>query len=291
MKKLIMTIALVFIAVFAFTACGAQFDPESNIAVVAREDGSGTKTAFMEIIGLKGKADPTGTIKHSSTAAVMAEVKGNMYAIGYESLGYVTSDVKALKIDGVEPTVANIINGTYKIARPLSIVYKEATLDTAINQAFYDFLMSSDAQTVISEEGYVSTKDGAAAYVPNTALTGTIKITGSTSLQPLMEDLVAKFKTLQPNVTVTVGGGGSGTGYNDARNDVSTFGMISEVFSNAADKGAGCVSAEVAKDGIAVIVNKANALTNISMADLKNIYNTEETEATKLSVWSQVLPA
>ena len=283
---LVLTFALTLCTLGALTSCGgAKFDENKNISVVAREDGSGTKSAFMEIIGLKGKADVSGVIIGANTAAVLNEVKGNPLAIGYDSLGYVTDDVKTLKVDGVAPTVENVKNGTYKISRPLNVVYQESKVASDVNTAFLTFLQSSDAQSIISENGYVSTKEGAVAYTVVPGLSGNIAISGSTSLKPLMEKLAARFESIQSGVKVTVGGGGSGTGYNDAKNGVSDFGMISETFKT--EKAENCTYYEVAKDGIAVIVNKANPLDNISMEDLKNIYNVDAGDAA-IKVWADV---
>ena len=289
MKKifaLVLTFALTLCTLGALTSCGgAKFDENKNISVVAREDGSGTKSAFMEIIGLKGKADVSGVIIGANTAAVLNEVKGNPLAIGYDSLGYVTDEVKMLKVDGVAATVENVKNGTYKISRPLNVVYQEGKVASQVNTAFLAFLQSSDAQKIISDNGYVSTKDGAVAYTVVPGLSGEINISGSTSLKPLMEKLAAKFEAVQSGVKVTVGGGGSGTGYNDAKNGVSDFGMISEKFKT--EKAENCTYYEVAKDGIAVIVNKENPLDNISMEDLKNIYNVDAGDAA-IKVWADV---
>ena len=289
MKKIfaiVLTFALTLCTLGALTSCGgAKFDENKNISVVAREDGSGTKSAFMEIIGLKGKADVSGVIIGANTAAVLNEVKGNPLAIGYDSLGYVTDEVKMLKVDGVAATVENVKNGTYKISRPLNVVYQESKVASEVNTAFLAFLQSSDAQKIISDNGYVSTKDGAVAYTVVPGLSGEINISGSTSLKPLMEKLAAKFEAVQSGVKVTVGGGGSGTGYNDAKNGVSDFGMISEKFKT--EKAENCTYYEVAKDGIAVIVNKENPLDNISMEDLKNIYNVDAGDAA-IKVWADV---
>ena len=283
---LVLTFALTLCTLGALTSCGgAKFDENKNISVVAREDGSGTKSAFMEIIGLKGKADVSGVIIGANTAAVLGEVKGNPLAIGYDSLGYVTDEVKMLKVDGVAATVENVKNGTYKISRPLNVVYQESKVASEVNTAFLTFLRSSDAQKIISDNGYVSTKDGAVAYTVVPGLSGEINISGSTSLKPLMEKLAAKFETVQSGVKVTVGGGGSGTGYNDAKNGVSDFGMISEKFKT--EKAENCTYYEVAKDGIAVIVNKENPLDNISMEDLGNIYNVDAGDAA-IKVWADV---
>ena len=289
MKKifaLVLTFALTLCTLGALTSCGgAKFDENKNISVVTREDGSGTKSAFMEIIGLKGKTDVSGVIIGSNTAAVLNEVKGNPLAIGYDSLGYITEDVKMLTVDGVEATVENIKNGTYKISRSLNIVYQESKAASEVNTAFLAFLRSSDAQSIISKEGYVSTKDSAAQYTVVPGLSGEIAISGSTSLQPLMEKLAAKFEEMQSGVKVTVAGGGSGTGYNNAKNGVSDFGMISENFNSS--KAENCTYYEVAKDGIAVIVNKANTFDNISLEDLKNIYNKDAGDAA-IKTWGSV---
>lgn len=272
-------------------ACGGKQNDgndgfgDKQISVVAREDGSGTKSAFMEIIGLKGKSDVSGVIISASTAAVLTEVKGNPYAIAYESLGYVTDEIKILKVNGVEPTVENIKNGTYKIARPLSIVYKEATVADGAQKAFFEYLQSADAQTIISGKGYVSTKENPVAYTIQSGLTGEVTVSGSTSLQPLMLELATAFMKLQSGVTVQVSGGGSGTGYKNAEGGVSDFGMISEAFNK--EKAASCVSYEVAKDGIAVIVNKKNPLDSISLDVLKNIYDVDAGDAA-VKTWSQV---
>jgi phosphate transport system substrate-binding protein len=279
MRKYIAAIPLFIALVLTLTACGGG---ANNISVVTREDGSGTKTAFMEIIGLKGKADPTSVIIQNGTAGVLAEVKSNPAAIAYESLGYVTDEVKMLTIDGVEATVANIQSGTYKISRPLSVVYKESALNDAVNNAFLTFLQSANATDIISTGGYVSGL-GIEPYIIIGSLSGSIDISGSTSLQPLMIDLAAAFEKLQPNVTVNVSGGGTGTGYKNAEEGVSVFGMISEDF--ALEKAPSCVYFMVCKDGIAVIVHKDNALDNITIEQLRNIYDVDDSTIVK---WDDV---
>ena len=289
-KKIILAVSLVLIAVMSligFAACNkAKFKIDKNISVVAREDGSGTKASFMEFIGLKGKSDPSGVIVGSSTAAVLVEVKNNPQALGYDSLGYVTDEVKILKVDGVYPSAENIANGTYKIARPLSIVYKTANIQSGAQQAYFEFLQSIEAQDIIKANDYVTDVNNAAAYAAKSGLSGEIKISGSTSLEPLMKKLAAKFEQMQSGVTVTVGGGGSGTGYKDAQGGVSDFGMISERFNQT--KAPDCVHSVVALDGIAIIVNKANTIDNITIEALKNIYNAEEAADTKIKTWAQV---
>lgn len=277
-------------AVLGVTSCNNQnntsFDTSKRITVVTRDDGSGTKSAFMEIIGLKGKKDPAGVISASSTTTVLATVKTNPLAIAYESLGYVTDEVKILKVDQVDCNVENIKTGDYKIARSLNIVYKETILQNPVFEDFYKFLGSSDSQKIISDNGYVSTKDDTSSYVKENDFKGTINISGSTSLQPLMTLLAEKYETIQTNVDVIVSGGGSGTGYKNAENNVSDFGMISETFNS--EKAPSCTSYEVAKDGIALIVNKVNSFDNITLEHLKNIYDCDINGEEKISTWGDL---
>ena len=289
MKKLFKLITLLIASVLILTSCNSsKFDASKNISIVAREDGSGTKSAFMELIGLKGKADPANVIIQTGTAGILAEVKGNPSAIAYDSLGYVKEDnVKMLKIDGVEATVENIKNSTYKVSRPLSVVYKESVLDNAVNIAFYTFLQSSNAQKIISDNGYVTLVDNAVEYTIDGALSGSIDISGSTSLQPLMaEHLAPAFEKLQPNIKITVSGGGSGTGYKNAEEGVSEFGMISAEFNQ--QDAPSCTHYIVAKDGIAVIINNENPLDNITMAQLKDIYD-EEAGENAVTKWNELI--
>lgn len=294
MKRLVKVVTAAVLAmacVFALVACnanGGEFDASKNITVITRQDGSGTKTAFMEIIGLKGKADVSGVIKASDTAAVLSGVQTNKYSIAFDSLGYVlgAKDVTVLTVDGVAPSAATIKDGSYPISRPLSVVYKADTLKNKLYKAYYDFLLSAEGQTIVAAEGYTASVDNAPAYVADETLEGSIALTGSTSCQPVMNKLAEKFESLQGKVKVTVGGTGSSQGYKDAQNDVSPFGMISEKFVQS--KAEGCTSTTFAMDGIALIVNAQNPLKNITKDQLKHIYGNVEGE-TQLTVWSQVI--
>ena len=291
-KKIFMTILLLAI-LFLFTSSqliGApKFKGEKNITVVTREDGSGTKSAFMEILKLKGKPDPSGVIIGTGTATVLAEVKNNPHAIAFESLGYITTQVKKLKINNVEASVENIKNGSYEIARPLNIVYKKEILKTDINNLFYNFLQSQEVQKLINDSGYVSILDSAKLYVKNEAdlqLKGEIKISGSTSLQPLMIVIGKNFEKIYPSIKVVISGGGSGTGYQNAENGTSDFGMVSEEFNNS--KAPNCTFYQVANDGIALIVNQNNPTENITFENLQNIYNSEVETKNKIRTWNQL---
>lgn len=273
---------------FALASCGPkEFDASHSVSIITREDGSGTKSAFMELLGLKGKDDPTEATIQNGTAAVLAEVENNMYAIAYDSLGYVTEDVKLLQVDGVEPTIENIKSGEYAISRPLNVVYKNADIEgSPLYSDYLSFLSSSQAQQIISEEGYVSIVDGAITYAaPETPLSGTIQISGSTSLQPLMILLAEAYEQLNGNVSIEVAGGGSGTGYENAENGVSAFGMISEEFNS--EKAPSCVHSTVAKDGIGIIVNLDNPVEDISLEDLSRLYDVDASPA--ISSWSELI--
>ena len=157
MKRSLTFVAVVLclVCVFAVAACtpaNKEFDATKNITVITREDGSGTKGAFMEIIGLKGKKDVSGAILCNSTDAVLAVVKTNPYAIAFDSLGFVEGreGVKILTVDGVAPSAATVKDGSYSISRPLSIVYKATTLENKLYKAYYDFLMISQAQDIVA---------------------------------------------------------------------------------------------------------------------------------------------
>ncbi|MCL1901697.1 MAG: substrate-binding domain-containing protein [Firmicutes bacterium] len=321
MKKNLLKIAIVSICLVLglamFVACSdpnepdpvdpnpTEFDSTKAINVVSREVGSGTRDAFTELI--YGSTYPVGitpvpgynywqtimlpdnTVTQNSTAAVMAKIVSDKYAIGYDSLGYVTSSVKKLKVGNVECTAENVRNGSYTIARPLSVVYKAATLGTTVNQKFYDFLESAEAQTIIGADGYVNDPTRTTAYVVDGTLTGTIKVSGSTSLQPLMIKLAEAFEVKQPNVTVEVTGGGSGTGRNNVRDNLSEFGMVSSPVTGDQLTAIGGSAAvlKVCDDGIAIIVNVSNPLNNITIDQLKNIYNHAAT--TKYSNWGVLI--
>lgn len=278
------------LSVLSLVGCGKKsFNSDSKISITVREDGSGTKSAFLEIIGLKGKSDPDGAITATGTAAVLQEVSSNPYAIAYDSLGYVDDSVKMLKVDGVEATTGNIKSGSYAISRPLNVVYKTATVEgSALYKDYLNFISTSNVQSLITENGYVSLVDDAKEYSNSEKLSGKIQISGSTSLQPLMSKIADAYMKLQIGVTVEVAGGGSGTGYANAESDVSAFGMISEEFTQS--KAASCTYSTVCKDGIAIIVNKSNTATSITKSQLSDIYNPEKTDSS-ITKWNQVITA
>lgn len=266
---------------------GKEFDSSKNVAVVVRETGSGTKGAFLEILGLKGADDPSGAITATSTSAVLQEVSGNPYAIAYDSLGYVDDTVKTVKLDGVAPTTATIKDGTYALSRPLNVIYKKETVEgSALYTDYLNFLGSKEAESMASADGYVAIHDSTTSYSKSADYAnGKIAISGSTSLQPLMIKLAAKYMEYHPEVKVEVSGGGSGTGYSNAEKGVSAFGMISEEFNSS--KAASCTPYTVCKDGIALIVNLKNPIETISKTDIATVYNPKA--ETPITTWSQLI--
>lgn len=301
MKRLVKVCVLllcVCLGLTALTACGgAAFDPEKNIVVITREDGSGTKDAIKELVGAKGVADPVEIVRQSSTAAVLSKVSSDPQAIGYDSYGYTkgNSSVKMLTVEGKEITADNIKNGSYVLARPFNVLYKEETIDNnhPAQKAFYEFLQSSQAQTLITE-GYVPVKDNAAAYIKKNVSVPSGKITlwGSTSVQPLMTKLASKFCEIEGWTLANgfnIGGPGSSAAYtDDGANSVGKFGMISSEpaandFMNA-DKGGG-KALHLCQDGIAIIVHPSNTYDNITKDQLKRIFTQQENQ---LTVWKNL---
>lgn len=286
MKKTILAVAIASLGVLASCGNNGAFDSSKSISITVREDGSGTKSAFLEILGLKGAADPTGAVTASSTAAVLTEVSSNQYALGYDSLGYVTDAVKKVKVDNVEATSSTIKDGTYALSRPLNVIYKASEVSgNEIYSDYLTYLQTKEVEDMASSAGYVAVHDSTSTYNTTKALSGKIAISGSTSLQPLMLKIAAKYMEHQPGVKVEVSGGGSGTGYSNAEKGVSAFGMISETFNST--KASSCTYYTVCKDGIALIANLKNPIENISKANLATIFNPNaESPITK---WSQLI--
>ena len=280
MKKILMAVASAVLACgigFAAVGCGSNGD----ISVYNREDGSGTRDAFLELLGIESDELNTGVAQLNSTSAVIQGVAGDVKAIGYASLGSVDTTVKALSVDGVAPTEATVADGSYKVSRPFELMYDETELTSNdLLAEFVDYLKSAEAQTIIADEGYVSVVENAPAYtVPEGNLTVTeIEASGSTSVGPLMTKLAADFSAKVEEATgqevqVTVSGGGSGQGIKDANEGNTEIGMASKEVVDGEDVTNEDVTIyQLCADGIAVIVNKANPATDISLENLKKIY-------------------
>lgn len=271
------------------TGCGKDsgggFDPSKEINVISREDGSGTRGAFIELFGIEQKNDAGKKVDHTtdtaaitnSTAVMMQSVAGDLYSIGYISLGSMNDTVKAVRIDGVDASVEHIKNGTYKIARPFHIVTKENLSDPA--QDFIDFIMSADGQAVIEDKGHIPVSD-AAAYSGKMA-SGKVVVSGSSSVSPVMEKLKEAYLEMNPGVTIEIQQSDSSTGISNAIDGTCDIGMASrELKDSESEKGV--VSTVIAMDGIAVIINNENAIESLSPEEVKDIFTGNT------AVWSEV---
>lgn len=261
------------------------FDDKSQISVISREDGSGTRGAFIELFGIEEKNDAGEKVDNTtdaaavtnSTAVMMQSVAGDLYSVGYISLGSMNNMVKAVKIDNVEATVDNIKNDTYKIARPFNIVIKDNISDAA--QDFIDFIMSADGQAVIEDNGYISVSD-LGAYTGNMK-SGKVVVSGSSSVSPVMEKLKEAYLKANPDVTIEIQQSDSSTGVSNTIDGTCDIGMASrELKDSETEKGV--ASTVIAMDGIAVIINNENSIDNLTSEQVKNIFTGDAT------VWSDV---
>lgn len=270
-KKLLTALIAAALAATALVSCGKQND---TITVVSREDGSGTRGAFTELMGIdKNGTDMTYAKAEisNSTSVVISTVAGNKNAIGYISLGSLNDSVKAVKVDNVEATVDNVKNGSYKISRPFIIATKDEISDLAAD--FIKFILSDDGQAIVSEK-YI-TIGGNGAYTAS-GLSGKVTLAGSTSVSPLMDELAAAYKALNPDVTIEIQQSGSGAGIQSAIEGVCDIGMSSRELKDS-EKEAGLTPTVMALDGIAVIVNKDNSVDALSSEQIQSIYVGETT--------------
>ena len=280
MKKKIATIlTAAVIGATAFTTIVSA--ASGDITVVSREDGSGTRGAFVELFGIEEEKDgekvdmtTDEASVTNSTSVMMTTVAGDENAIGYISLGSLDDTVKAVKIDGVEATVDNVSNDSYKIARPFNILTSDKESDAA--KDFVNYIMSSDGQDIIEKEGYIKVDDKAEAYKAGDAK-GKVVVMGSSSVGPVMEKLAEAYQKTNKNITVEVQVSDSTTGINSATEGVCDIGMASrELKDEETEKGV--KATEIAKDGIAVIVNNDNDLEELSSDQVKSIFTGDITD-------------
>ena len=270
-KKLLTVLVAAALAAATLVSCGKQND---TITVVSREDGSGTRGAFTELMGIEKDGTDRTYAKaeiSNSTSVVISTVAGNKNAIGYISLGSLNDSVKAVKIDGVDATVDNVKNGSYKISRPFIIATKDGISDLAAD--FIKFILSDDGQAIVSEK-YI-TVGGSGAYTAS-GLSGKVTLAGSTSVSPLMDELAAAYKELNPDVVIEIQQSGSGAGIQSALEGVCDIGMSSRELKDS-EKEAGLTPTVMALDGIAVIVNKDNRIGTLSSEQIQSIYIGEST--------------
>lgn len=274
MKRILSIATLFAVILTALCACGKSSG--STISVITREEGSGTRGAFVELLGIVDGDGNDNIVKTAeatnSTSVMMTTVAGNKNAIGYVSLGSLSSDVKAIKVDGAEPTVANIEAGTYKVARPFNLVYNDDKLsDVAAD--FVKFIMSSEGQAVVTKKGYISVKTSDS--YKSSGLTGTVVLDGSTSVGPLMDAIADEYKKLNPDVKVQIQQTGSSAGINSAIEGVCDIGMSSRELKSS--ESAKVKAHKMATDGIAVIVNNSNTVDGLASEQIKSIFLGETT--------------
>ena len=299
-KKITATALFGVLAVSAFAGCGsagsssngssdagsdaAKFDASKTISVVTREEGSGTRDAFTELTGVlvkdgDNKTDNTTTsaVTINSTEAVITNVKDNDAAIGYISLGSLNDTVKALKIGGVEATADNVKSGDYAVSRPFNIAYKGELSDVA--QDFVDYIMSSDGQKIVSDNGYVTVSENAAYSGKKPS--GKSSVAGSSSVSPVLEKLAEAYQKVNTNAKGEIQTSDSSAGMQSAMGGTCDIGMASR---DLKDEEKSALKVEtIAKDGIAVIVNNANTCDDLTLDQVKSIYTGETT------VWSDII--
>lgn len=261
---------------------GTSDSGSQQINVVSREEGSGTRGAFVELFGVQeGDVDNTTSAAEvtNSTSVMISTVQGNENAIGYISLGSLSDDVKAVKIDGVEATTENVKSGDYKVSRPFIVCTKGTDL-SEIASDFMSYIMSTDGQAIVSEEGYIA-QDTTTTYTASN-LSGSLTVGGSSSVTPLMEKLAEEYQKLNPEVEISVQQSDSTTGATNTIDGVYEIGMCSRELKQE-ETVAGLVPTVIATDGIAVIVNTNNAVDDLTVDQVKQIYTGEITDWSEIS--------
>ena len=256
-----------------------------NITVVSREDGSGTRGAFIELVGVEQK-DSSGkkidmtsedAVVVNSTATVITTVAGDESSIGYISLGALNSTVKAVKVGGVEATADNVKNGSYKLSRPFNIATKGTPNE--LSQDFINYIMSADGQKIVEDNGYISESN--TGTFTSAGSTGKIVVAGSSSVTPVMEKLIEGYKKVNSGATIELQESDSTTGMTAVKDGTCDIGMASRELKDS-EKSAGLTSQAIALDGIAVVVNAKNSISDMTIDQIKSVYTGETTE------WSKV---
>lgn len=264
----------------------SDFDTAREINVLTREEGSGTRGAFIELFGVEQKDESGEKMDYTtdnaavtnSTSVMMTTVAGDAYAIGYISLGSLNDTVKAVQIDGVDATVDNIKSGSYKIARPFNIATKEGLSDTA--QDFIDFIMSANGQAVIEENGYISVAE--AEPYSGGMESGEIVVAGSSSVTPVMEKLKEAYLAKNSGVSIEIQQSDSSTGIADAIDGTCDIGMASRELKDSETE-QGLTATVIAMDGIAVIVNQECPADGFTSEQVKDIFTGDAT------VWNDIV--
>lgn len=262
--------------------CAVAFAAEGTITVMSREDGSGTRGAFVELTGVEQDDVDMTTVDAvitNSTAVMLTSVAGDPNAIGYVSMGSLNETVKAVSVDGNAATVEGIKDGSYTLARPFVVTtYGEVG---EIAQDLLNYIMSAEGQAIINEEGYIAIDDAAEAYTA-AGVSGEITVGGSSSVTPVMEKLAEAYMALNPDVTVVVQQSDSTTGVTGTIEGTVDLGMASRAL-KAEEEEQGVVGTTIAMDGIAVIVNLENDTENLTTEQIMNIYTGAITDWSELA--------
>ena len=283
LQKMIIGAILISSTMGVFAA--PKFNSKKSISVLSREDGSGTRGAFIELFGIEKKDASGKKVDYTtdeaaitnSTAVMLTSVAGDNYAIGYVSLGSLNDSVKAVKIDGADATVANINNGSYKISRPFNIAVKECL--SPVSQDFVNFIISDEGQKIIAANKYIKIQN-TKAYSSNKA-SGKVVVAGSSSVSPVMEKLIEAYKGVNPNAKIELQTSDSTTGVTNAINGTCDIGMASRALKDS-EKAKGVQEITIAIDGIAVIVNKLNPVANMTKTQVEQIFTGKTTK------WNEV---
>lgn len=293
---------------FAFASCGGnkKWNANSQINVISREEGSGTRGAFIELFGIEKKSADGKKIDFTtdeasvtnSTAVMMTTVSQNQYAIGYISLGSLNDSVKAVKIDGAAATVENIKNGSYKIARPFNVAVKENLSDSA--KDFLNYVLSEKGQQIIEENKYIKISDEPDSSVnqisdsakelassedlspSKTALREKVVVSGSSSVSPVIEKLIESYKAENPDAKIELQTSDSTTGIANAISGTCDIGLASRSL-KATELSKGVKEITIAMDGIAVVVNNSNPLNDISKSQVEQIFTGKVTKWNKVN--------
>lgn len=283
MKVSLKKIAGIAMVLAAGTSCFAagKWNPKKAINVLSREEGSGTRGAFIELFGIE-KKDANGkkvdyttdeAAVTNSTAVMLTSVASDKYAIGYISLGSLNSTVKAVKIDGADATVENIKNGSYKISRSFNIAVKENL--SAAAKDFENFILSADGQAIIEKNKYIKVEDSGA--FKGAKVSGKVVVSGSSSVSPVMEKLIEAYKSVNPDVSVELQTSDSTTGVTNAINGICDIGMASRGLKDS-EKAKGIKEVAIAIDGIAVVVNNENKVSDLAKASVEKIFTGKSTK-------------
>lgn len=263
----------------------SDWDETSDVTIVSREDGSGTRGAFIELFGIEEKQDDGTKVDMTTTDAqitnntsvMLTTVADNEYAIGYVSLGSLNDSVKALKIDRAEATAENIENGSYKVSRPFNIAVKK-DLNNKVAKDFMSFIMSTEGQKVVADEKYIAVAD--VKDYAGTKPSGSCVVGGSSSVSPLMEKLIEAYKAVNPNASIELQTSDSTTGMTSTIEGSYDIGMASRELKE--EEAAELEPTVIATDGIAVVVNNANPLDELSADQVKDIY------VGNVSTWDEI---